>query len=457
MIFNEETLEKAVIELFEAERIPHCHGETIHKEMSDVLLRDDLKQYLLNQYADDDITLQEIEGIIRQLELYPSSALYDSNKAIMKLVADGFTLRREDRNKKDLFIHLIDFATLGNQFNEAATSELPLAAEPKAVYHTKDNNIYKFVNQLEILGYEKRIPDGIVYINGLPLVVIEFKSAVKENTTIKDAFTQLTVRYRRDIPELFKYNAFCIISDGVNNKIGSLFAQYDFFYAWRKVNPEDEAVDGINSLYSMVQGLFNKQRLLDVIRNFIYFPDTAKDDIKIVCRYPQYYAANKLFESIKLNMRPRGSGKGGTYFGATGCGKSFTMLYLTRLLMKSQHFASPTIVLITDRTDLDDQLSEQFTNAKSFIGDDNVISVETRDELKTLLQNRKSGGVFLTTIHKFTESLELLTERTNVICISDEAHRSQINLDQKIVITKKGAERKFGFAKYLHEIGRAHV
>jgi type I restriction enzyme, R subunit len=459
MSFNEETLERAVIELFEAEQFQHCKGESIHKEMSDVLLKDDLKQFLLKQYADEDITLQEIESIIRQLELYPSSALYDSNKAILKLVADGFTLKREDRNKKDLFIHLIDYESLSNRYNESsatitttsATTELPLAAEPKIVYQSKDNNIYKFVNQLEILGYEKRIPDGIVYINGLPLVVIEFKSAVKENTTIYDAFIQLTVRYRRDIPELFKYNAFCVISDGVNNKIGSLFAQYDFFYAWRKINPEDEPVEGIDSLYSMVQGLFNKERLLDVIRNFIYFPDTAKDDIKIVCRYPQYYAAVKLFISIKLNMRPHGSGKGGTYFGATGCGKSFTMLYLTRLLMKSPHFASPTIVLITDRTDLDDQLSEQFTNAKSFIGDDNVISVETRAELKTLLQNRNSGGVFLTTIHKFTESTELLTERTNVICISDEAHRSQINLDQKLIITSKGVERKFGFARYLHD------
>lgn len=451
MKFNEETLEQAVIELFAAEQIPHCKGETIHKEMSDVLLRDDLKQFLLNQYADDNITLPEIESIIRTLELFPSSALFESNKAIMKLVADGFTLKREDRNKKDLYIHLIDFATLGNQFKTTEKDEIEIAAEPKGVYEIKDKNIYKFVNQLEILGFEKRIPDGIVYINGLPLVVIEFKTAVKESCTIKDAFTQLTVRYRRDIPELFKYNAFCVISDGVNNKVGSLFAQYDFYYAWRKINPEDDAVDGIDSLYSMMQGLFNKQRLLDVIRNFIYFPDTAKDDVKIICRYPQYYAAIKLFESIKQNLRPFGSGKGGTYFGATGCGKSFTMLYLTRLLMKSPHFASPTIVLITDRTDLDDQLSAQFTNAKSFIGDDNVINVETRAELKTLLENRNSGGVFLTTIHKFTESLELLTKRSNVICISDEAHRSQINLDQKIIVTDKGVEKRYGFAKYLHD------
>jgi type I restriction enzyme R subunit len=451
MKFTEETLEEAVIELFAAEQFPHCKGETIHKEMSDVLLRDDLKQFLLNRYADDDITLNEIDSIIRRLELYPSSALYESNRAILRLIGDGFPMKREDRNKKDLFVHLIDFGALGMKQLAIDTEGINIAANDSVGYETRDDNIYRFVNQLEIEGYEKRIPDGIVYINGLPLVVIEFKSAVKESCTIKNAFTQLTVRYRRDIPELFKYNAFCVISDGVNNKMGSLFSKYDFFYAWRKINPEDEAVDGINSLYTMIQGLFNKHRLVDVIRNFIYFPDTAKDDIKIVCRYPQYYAAKKLFDNIKLNMRPEGSGKGGTYFGATGCGKSFTMLYLTRLLMKSPHFASPTIVLITDRTDLDDQLSTQFTNAKKFIGDENVISVESRAELKTLLQNRNSGGVFLTTIHKFTESTELLTQRTNVICISDEAHRSQINLDQKIMVSDKGVTRKFGFARYLHD------
>lgn len=425
-MFNEESLEKAVIELFRENGIPHVHGETIHKEMSDVLLRDDLKQFLLNRYSDENITINEINTILRQLDLYSSAALYDSNKAIIKLVADGFVFKREDRTKKDILIQLID-------------------------YDEPENNNIKVVNQLEIQGYEKRIPDAIIYINGLPLVVMEFKSAVKENCTIKDAYTQLTVRYRRDIPELFKYNAFCVISDGVNNKSGSLFAQYDFFYAWRKVaGTESVERDGIDSLITMLKGLFNKKRLLDVIRNFIYFPDTSNHDLKIVPRYPQFYAANFLFDSIKQNMRPHGSGKGGTYFGATGCGKSYTMLYLTRLLMKSRHFQSPTVVLITDRTDLDDQLSADFTNAKTFIGDDHVISVESRADLRKQLQGRNSGGVFLTTIHKFTEDTEVLTERANVICISDEAHRSQINLDQKIKVTEKGVERKYGFAKYLH-------
>ncbi|MDP2362789.1 MAG: type I restriction endonuclease, partial [Ignavibacteria bacterium] len=300
MKFTEEQLEKAVIELLESVKIPHFDGETIHKEISDVLLRDDLKQFLFTQYANENITPNEVQSIIRQLDLLPSSSLYESNKTFINLLADGFTIKREDRNKKDLFIQLIDYNFIINLQSEVSNNVILKAAEPASGYKTQDNNIYKFVNQLEIQGYEKRIPDGILYVNGLPLVVIEFKSAVKEDTTIKDAYTQLTVRYRRDIPELFKYNAFCVISDGVNNKIGSLFAKYNYYYAWRKINPEDEAVDGIDSLYSLVKGLFSKSRLLDVIQNFIYFPDTAKDDTKIVCRYPQYYAARKIFENIKL-------------------------------------------------------------------------------------------------------------------------------------------------------------
>jgi type I restriction enzyme R subunit len=173
--------------------------------------------------------------------------------------------------------------------------------------------------------------------------------------------------------------------------------------------------------------------------------------MKIVCRYPQYYAARALFDNIKLAQKPQGDGKGGTYFGATGCGKSFTMLYLTRLLMKSEYFESPTIILITDRTDLDDQLSKQFTNAKKYIGDNNIMTVESRAQLRELLQGRQSGGVFLTTIHKFTEDTLLLSDRTNIICISDEAHRSQTNLDQKVKVTAEGVSKSYGFAKYLHD------
>ncbi|WP_413431328.1 type I restriction endonuclease subunit R [Crateriforma spongiae] len=337
------------------------------------------------------------------------------------------------------------------------SSDMMLAAEARVGYEVDDTNIYRIVSQLEIEGRELRIPDGILYINGLPLVVLEFKSAIRENATLHDAWKQLTIRYARDIPELMKYNALCVISDGVNSKMGSLFADYEFFYTWQKITGEESASmqgmgrDGINSLHTMLQGLFDQRRLRQVIRHFIYFPDVSKAEVKIVCRYPQFYAACKLYEHILKARKPDGDGKGGTYFGATGCGKSFTMLFLTRLLMKSLEFESPTILLITDRTDLDDQLSKQFTNAKNYIGDQTVVSVESREKLRELLAGRKSGGVFLTTIHKFTEDAQLLTERSNVICISDEAHRSQINLDQKLKVTDKGVKKTYGFAKYLHD------
>ncbi|MCW1149153.1 type I restriction endonuclease subunit R [Flavobacterium lacisediminis] len=442
MKFTEAQLEQAFIHLLQEEQMTHLVGGEVRKNefqgvsepptqyghivTEKVLIDADLKNYLKSNYAKDNITDSEVNSIIRDLERLPSSDLYESNKTFMKMVSDGFLLKREDRNQKDIFIQLID-------------------------YSEKDNNTYKIVNQLAIKGYEMRIPDLILYINGLPLVVFEFKTAIQENTTIHDAYVQLTTRYKRDIPELFKYNAFCVISDGVNTKSGSFFAPYEFFYAWRKIEGMPNEVDGIDAMFTLIQGMFNRKRLRDIIQNFIYLPDSSKKNEKIVCRYPQYYAAVKLFENIKTHQKPLGDGKGGTYFGTTGCGKSYTMLYLSRLLMRSTHFSSPTIIIITDRTDLDDQLSGQFTNAKGFVGDESIISVESRTHLRELLQGRNSGGVFLTTIHKFTEDTRLLTDRTNVICISDEAHRSQTNLDQKVVVSEHGVRKTFGFAKYLHD------
>lgn len=428
--FNEHALEMSIMELFQQEGYIYTNGEEIHKEVSDVLLRDDLRAYLRSRYGETGITPLEIERAVAKLTANVGFSLYENNLYTYRLMVEGFSLKRDDSSLPDLYVEPIDFG-------EKCLS----------------NNIFRVVNQLEIKGTETRIPDGIVYVNGLPMVVLEFKSAVKEETTILDAYRQLTVRYRRDIPELFKYNAFVVISDGVNNKYGSLFAPYDFFYAWRKVHAEERALDGIDSLKTMMQGLFRRERLLSVLKDFVFFPDSSKDERKVVCRYPQFFAAHKLFENIRRHskLHPDGDGKGGTYFGATGCGKSITMLFLSRMLMRSREFASPTIVLITDRTDLDDQLSKLFGTAKQFIGDECVVEVESREKLREHLAGRTSGGVFLTTIHKFTEDTSLLSERANIICISDEAHRSQTNLSLQVRQTDKGVKRNYGFAKYLHD------
>lgn len=429
MKYTESKLEQAFIHLLKTERYTYVSGQHIQrKNNQEVLIKEDLRKFLLNRYPDlEDL---ELETIINELAFQSASNLYESNKYICKLLADGLIFKRNDPSKKDLHIRYLDI-------------------DPETL---AKNNSFKIVNQLEIQGKELRIPDLIVYINGIPVVVFEFKTTIEEDISIHNAFKQLTKRYRRDIPELMKYNAFCVISDGVNNKAGTVFSSYQFFYGWNKITgDEKKALTGIDTTTSIVYGMMNQERLCDIIHHFILFPDTSKHELKILSRYPQYYAANKLFKNILKHRKPEGDGKGGTYFGATGCGKSYTMLFLARLLMRSTLFSSPTIVIISDRTDLDDQLSKDFTNAKDFIGDENIINITSRADLRSRLRGRESGGVFLTTVQKFEEDLEILSDRTNIICISDEAHRSQVNLDLKVKIDENGVTKSYGFAKYLHD------
>ena len=222
--FNEHALEMSIMKLFEEKGYTYVPGENISRSLSEVLILDDLKKYLSDRYAADEITATEIDGIIMSLRA-TSGTLYEVNKTVFTMIQDGFVLNREDRSNKDIYIELLD-------------------------YEHPENNIFKIVNQFEIEGYnyQTRIPDGIVFVNGLPLVVLEFKTAIQETTTIMDAYTQLTVRYQRDIPEIFKYNAFVVICDGANSKYGSLFSPYDFFYAWRKRNDDEPEMDGRNSL-----------------------------------------------------------------------------------------------------------------------------------------------------------------------------------------------------------------
>lgn len=427
--FNEAQLEQAFVELFKNEGYDYVYGENITRDTRDVILYDDLRHFLQERYKAEGITEDEINRVIAKLETSEGGGVYAENVEALRLLQEGFSLKRTNPKLPNLYVCPIDYAEMGN-------------------------NSFKFVNQFAIEGEHHRIPDGIVLVNGLPLVVLEFKNAIKQNTTIENAYKQLTNRYRRDIPKLFRYNAFVVISDGVNNKIGSLFAPYEFFYGWHKAEATDSVLDGaFDTMFTMMHGLFRKERLLDVVHNFIFLPDTPKAEDKIVCRYPQYFATTLLYDNILKHSRlnPDGDGKGGTYFGATGCGKSYTMLFLARQLMRSKRLSSPTIILITDRTDLDDQLSKSFLNAKKFIGDKVIVQVENRDKLKQHLENRSAGGVYLTTIQKFEEGTGLLSNRANIVCISDEAHRSQAGIGKKTTITEKGVKHHYGFAKYLRD------
>ncbi len=424
--FNESNLEEVIIGLFQENGYLYVSGAELHRKKTDLLILKDFEEYIFSRYYEFNITNDEVQSILNHISHIMKFPLYEANSKFNDILINGFIFKRLNKDDKDFHFRLIDNETI-------------------------DNNVFKIVNQLEISGYETRIPDAIIYVNGFPLVVLEFKNSINENTTIRNAYDQLTNRYRRGIPELFKYNAFVVISDGINNKYGSFFSDYDYFYSWRRIDKDDVDSDGIDSLITMINGLFSKDRLIDVISNFIFVPDNSNQELKVVCRYPQYYSAKSIHENVKKELKPNGSGKGGTYFGATGCGKSISMLYLARLLMKDIDLKSPTIILITDRNDLDLQLSSLFLNAKSFIGDENVQCVESRKSLKDELTDKASGGIYLTTIQKFCEDTELLSTRNNIVCISDEAHRSQLNKTAKNKQTEDGIKKTYGFAKYLHD------
>lgn len=427
-IFSEAVLEQAIIDKFIAQDYEYVSGDNLHRELTDVIIEEDMRSFLAAKYASEHITPSEIDSIIRSLRYASSTPVYSANKVMFLRMVEGETFVREDRTAKDFHLTLIDFDADDNK------------------------NIVKIVNQMMIKGPKAtRRPDAIVYVNGLPVVVMEFKSAVKEDTTIHDAYVQITTRYMRDIPELFKYNCFAVLSDGVNTKAGSIFADYEHFFSWRRVESSDRPADGIDTLDTMIQGMFRKERLYDIIHNFIYFPDTDNgNNVKVVASYPQYFAARMLLANVLTHRKPKGDGKGGTYFGTTGCGKSFIMLFLTRLIMHDPRLHSPTVLLITDRSDLDDQLSRQFLNAKCFIGDSNVVEMDSREQLKGILEKTASGGVYLTTVQKFADEFGELSTRENIICISDEAHRTQNNLDMKLVLKSDAVLKRYGFAKFLH-------
>lgn len=246
--FNESQLEMSIITLLQEQGYDYAKGEDIVRNLDEVVLRDDLVAYLHSRYKNDGITDHEVEAAIRVITQRMGGSLYEENRHTMNLLMDGFSLKRKDATRQNLYIQ-------------------PIAFEESQQKH----NIFIVVNQYDIVGNQRRIPDAIIFLNGLPVVVFEFKSATKQNTTIEDAYKQLTIRL------LFKYTAFIVISDGVNNKFGTLYTPYEFFYAWRKVNAKDKADNGISSLKTMIAGLMRKDRLIDVIHNFVYFPDTAKE------------------------------------------------------------------------------------------------------------------------------------------------------------------------------------
>lgn len=422
--YSESNFENSVIGLFEKQNYIYECGYDIHRTNEEIILIDDFKEYLFKRYPELNFQPEEIDSVIHNLLSARGTSLYETMKATLAELRKGFILDRSAYGLKDELIEYFD-------------------------YDNVENNVFKVVNQFEVKDNAVRRPDVVVFINGIPVSVIELKNLSDSSVKLHDAYEQLHIRYFRDIENLMRFSFVSVISDGVNTKCGSLFADYKHYFPWKSTDGKTYSDDGIPSLITMIQGLFDHETLLNMIHHYVYFPDTSKNDLMVLPKYSQYYASELLFENIKEHMRPKGDGKGGTYFGATGCGKSYTMLFLSRRLITSSDLETPTIILLTDRTDLDDQLSETFEASKEYLVDKNTMNVPTREVLNQKVKGVTSGGVFLMTVQKFDENVKLLSDRNNIICISDEAHRTQVNLDATLKIEDDGIKKHYGFATYL--------
>ena len=420
-MFTEESFENVVIEYLKELNYDYIHGSNLTRDNKEVLLLKNLKTNLIN--INKEIPESSIDYAIKKIQNFETNDVFTNNKLFHKYLTEG--------------IEINDFI------------------DGKTVYHTIKlidfdnikNNEFLVVNQLEIVEDDiKKIPDIIVYVNGIPLVCMELKSTSREEVNIEDAYKQLMNYKEVHIPSLFYYNAFLVISDGVNTKAGTITAPFNRFMDWKKINIEDEVKDilGVDykNLDTLLYGMFDKERFLDIIKNFILFIPKGK----ILAQYHQYYGMKKAINSV-INA-VNSDGRAGVVWHTQGSGKSFSMTFLAGNLIKNKRLESPTILVITDRNDLDDQLFSTFCSASEFLRQE-PIKCDSRADVKQVLEGRKTGGVVFSTIQKFEEETGLLSDRKNIIVMVDEAHRTQYNLDGKLDINT--GEIKYGYAKYLRE------
>lgn len=379
--YCESEYEAAMMDLLSSLGWGTSSGDELHRKYSEILILDDLRSFLQQRYPD--FTPDELERIVFNLSNTGGDTDYLSLRATASLCINGFIFSRDDLSLPNEHVDYIDFEN------------------PQA-------NIFRAVNQLTIreLGAERR-PDILLFVNGIPLCIVELKNPALRQASIFNAWEQIHVRYKRDIPSLMKFCLLSAISDGGSTRLGTTYAPFEHYYAWKKVENEEDAAAGLGEMQTLVKGAFAPERFLEIVRDFVYFPDVQEGqqrETEIVCRYPQFFAVKKLYRSILEHLRGRGGdGKGGTYFGATGCGKTFTMLFLARQLIKRTTL-SPTVLIIVDREDLETQSGKLFESSTDFLGDDAIRSFDSREDLKTELLARQSGGVFVTTVQKFCET-----------------------------------------------------
>ena len=421
--FCESDYENAFISYLETEGWLYLPGNKLaRKEIKEVLHADDIKEYLATN--NPDLPKDDVEKLFDTIRLVGAESDFATLHKFYGWLVEG--IQFTPQNGEPRKIQLIDF-------------EHP------------ENNIFRVVNQLTVEyinnGEKKdRRPDVLLYVNGMPLCVIELKNPADVNATIDDAWKQINIRYWCDIPHLLHYCPLACISDGVKTRLGTVRTPYEHFYAWRRINDGDKvSTTPFAETEAMIKGVYSPVRFLEIFRDYIYFQDSEYDhgEKEIVCRYPQFFASRLLKQSIVKSVIEK-SGKGGTYFGATGCGKTYTMAFLARQLALRcsdiPEIGSPTIVMIVDREELQKQGAKLFKKSTEFLNLGAVEVVKNRAMLREELGARQSGGFYICTIQKFCDreddKIGLINDRANIICFSDEAHRTQLEHSKKIQFSK---------------------
>ena len=414
-LYTEADYENSVIELFRNDLgYEYAYGPDIERDFYSPLYEEILidSLYRLNRGLPDDA----IQDALFKLKNFENGELVQKNTVFMDYLQNGIPVRYlvggEERSS---IVYLVD-------------------------YENPDNNSFIVANQWTFIENSNKRPDVILFLNGLPVVVVELKSPFREETDASEAYRQLR-NYMQEIPSMFVYNAICVMSDQLTSKAGTITSGEDRFMEWKTKDGDYE-----NTQYAQFdtffEGMFQKKRLLDIIKNFICFSNEGINSFKILAGYHQYFAVRKAIESTKHATVT--DGKGGVFWHTQGSGKSLSMVFYAHLLQ--QALDSPTIVVITDRNDLDDQLYGQFAKCKDFLRQE-PMHAESRENLKNLLDGRKANGIIFTTMQKFEESHEPLSERHNIVVMADEAHRGQYGLTE--TVDAKTGKVKIGTARII--------
>ena len=402
-LFTEASYENSIIELFENMGYEHVYGPNIERDFYSPFYEEELENSLHNINRGLSYTaLQEAVNKLRNIE---NGSLVQKNIVFMDYLQNGITVNYFDNGEeKSDIVYLVDYKNI-------------------------DNNSFVIANQWTFIENSTKIPDVILFLNGIPVVLMELKSPSREETDVSDAYRQLR-NYMKEIPSMFVYSVICVMSDQLSSRAGTITSGIDRFMEWKTVDGNKENTQHAQ-FDTFFEGMFQKERLLDIIKNFVCFSNDGIEKFKILAGYHQYFAVKKAIESTKNAMVS--DGKGGVFWHTQGSGKSLSMVFYAHLLQEELN--SPTIVVITDRNDLDDQLFGQFSKCKDFLRQ-TPIQAENREHLRSLLEGRKANGIIFTTMQKFENYDSALSQRRNIVVMADEAHRGQYGLTEKIKITK---------------------